>query len=209
MASPSSPASSVASQPSGSAIAMLPGTSASSPLVIQVVSVPAAAPVEPHWTVYWSAFATPFVALIAAAIAASIAYRQWQTAVTAAATAKNKLKLDLFERRFSVFQGVAQLIVKMSQDAMHDDNDVKALLGKTAGAEFLFDERVHGFIVNKVFDRAAEVMRRQYQIQTATRNGDGELVRKLVQEQATARKWFDDALDAWKELSRPFLELAH
>lgn len=210
MASAAASAPSATSQPVAVPIAAVqPGASASNPLVIQVTSVPPAASVDPHWTVYWGAFATPFVALVAAGIAASIAYRQWQTAKAAATTAKSKLKLDLFERRFNVFQGVAQLIVKMSQDAMHDDNDVKAFFAKAAGAEFLFNEKVNGFILDEVFRRTADIMRRQHQIKTATRNGNGDLLRSLFQEQNAARKWFDDALDAWKDLTRPFLELTH
>lgn len=58
----------------------------------------------------------------------------------------------------------------MSQDEMHDDNDVKALLGKLAGAEFLFDEKVNSFIVDKLFDRTAidDVRSAQEQLMVAS-----------------------------------------
>ena len=45
---------------------------------------------EPHWTTYLAALLTPTVAVLGS----YIAYRQWHLA-------QNKLKLDLFDRRFS------------------------------------------------------------------------------------------------------------
>jgi hypothetical protein len=47
---------------------------------------------QPHWTAYVSAFSTPIVGLIAV----YIAYQQYSTA-------KNKLRLDLYNRRFEIY----------------------------------------------------------------------------------------------------------
>lgn len=177
--------------------------------MIQVTSVPPAASVDPHWTVYWGAFATPFVALVAAAIAASIAYRQWQTATAAAATARNKLKLDLFERRFTVFQAVAQLMARMSSDTSHDDKAVMKLITETAGVEFLFDAEVNRYLVEQLYDRTAAVMRDQLERVHARARGDQPAVDTLTEELAANRRWFDGQLPVWKDLTRPFLELTH
>lgn len=51
----------------------------------------------PLWAEYVKALGTPIVALIAACIAGTIAYRQW-------ATARNKLKLDFFEKRVAIYR---------------------------------------------------------------------------------------------------------
>ena len=204
-----SAASSAASQASAApSNPVQPGTSASSPLVVQIVGVPQAPSPEPHWTVYWSAFATPFVALVAAAIAASIAYRQWKTAAAAVATAKNKLKLDLFERRFNVFQATSRLIVKMTQDTVHEGKVIAMLLGETAGAEFLFDETVHRYLVDELCVRTGNIMRRQHEMLGAQKN-DVNLFNKLADEQSVEMEWFEGQLDAWKDMTRPFLELTH
>lgn len=204
-----SAASSTASQaPAAPSIPVQPGTSASNPLVVQIVGVPQAPSTEPHWTVYWSTFATPLVALVAAAIAASIAYRQWKTAAAAVATAKNKLKLDLFERRFNVFQATSRLIVRMTQDTVHDDKAISTLLGETAGAEFLFDETVHGYLVEQLYVRAGNIMRRQHEMLAAQKN-DVNLFNKLADEQCVEMEWFEGQLDAWTNMTRPFLELTH
>ncbi len=51
----------------------------------------------PIWTEYVRVLGTPVVALLAASIAGFIANRQWKTA-------RNKLKLDLFDKRIAIYK---------------------------------------------------------------------------------------------------------
>jgi hypothetical protein len=57
----------------------------------------------PIWIEYVKALGTPLAALVAAFIGGFIAYRQMQTA-------KNKLKLDLFDKRVAVYKAAVDLI---------------------------------------------------------------------------------------------------
>ena len=59
----------------------------------------------PLWVEYVKALGTPVVAIVAASIAGAIAYRQLRTA-------RNKLKLDLFDKRMAVYQNAVQLITE-------------------------------------------------------------------------------------------------
>ncbi len=52
-----------------------------------------------HWTAYLTALLTPLVAIVAAYVA-----------FVNARTAKNKLKLDLFDKRIKVFATIRDLI---------------------------------------------------------------------------------------------------
>jgi hypothetical protein len=72
------------------------------------VQLPPQLPPDVHWTSYGTALGAPFVALVAALIAGSIAYRQWKTA-------QNKLKMDLFDKRFEAYQKVAGALGDMIQ----------------------------------------------------------------------------------------------
>jgi hypothetical protein len=190
-------------------VSAIPGSSASSPLVIQVVGMSAPVGQSPHWTAYWTAISTPIVALAVAVIAALIAYRQWKTATVAAETAKNKLKLDLFERRFAVFSAAAQLIVKMHRDDDPDDEKIFAMFPKMAGAEFLFDDAVNAYLLEELFKHTAKVMSLKHALLDARASGDQILIDKLAADQLAERAWFDLQLDELKRLTRPFLELAH
>jgi hypothetical protein len=51
---------------------------------------------DPHWTAYLSAWGTPIIALIAGGWGGYIAWRQWHTA-------QNRLRLDLFDKRFAAY----------------------------------------------------------------------------------------------------------
>jgi hypothetical protein len=53
----------------------------------------------PHWTAYLSALLTPVIALFAVYVAAA----QWQTA-------RNKLRFDLFEKRFAVYDAARSFL---------------------------------------------------------------------------------------------------
>jgi hypothetical protein len=67
---------------------------------------------DPYWTQVLSALLTPTIAVIVAIIA----YRQWKTA-------QNRLKLDLFDRRFAVYDAARNLLssVMTSGEAKNDE----------------------------------------------------------------------------------------
>lgn len=185
------------------------GTGASKSVVIEVVRVPEGKALDPHWTAYVQAVGTPLVAVIAAVIAATIQYRQWRTATAAADTAKNKLKLDLFERRFAVFNAAAQLITTMHEEHVHNDNDVVQMLSKLAGSEFLFDDKVNTYIVDEIFKGVQKKMSLQGKMIVASQSENQELFERLSIEHEEVQEWFDNQLEVLKQLMRPFLQLTH
>ena len=86
---------------------------------------------EPHWTAYLSALLTPTVAVLGSLIA----YRQWRLA-------QNKLKLDLFDRRFSVFEAARSLIASIMTSGKAKDEEVFKFLFATREAKWLLDSSV-------------------------------------------------------------------
>ncbi|MDN4060121.1 hypothetical protein QPK31_18090 [Massilia sp. YIM B02769] len=70
----------------------------------------------PIWTEYVRVLGTPVVALLAASIAGFIANRQWKTA-------RNKLKLDLFDKRIAIYK----LAITALQNIRTNKVDVKAV----------------------------------------------------------------------------------
>lgn len=57
---------------------------------------------EPDWSSVVSSLLVPVIAVLGAVIA----YRQWRVA-------QNKLKLDLFDRRFAIFDAARKLIASI------------------------------------------------------------------------------------------------
>jgi hypothetical protein len=116
------------------------------PLVVVVQSLPSSGALP--WI---QAIGTIVVALIAAGIAGTIQWRQMQIAKGALRTADNKLRLDLYERRFVIVNAAMDLIADRFIDSKDDslDGDYKRLheaMVKIGFASWLFDMKVDLFV---------------------------------------------------------------
>ncbi|MDP9968816.1 hypothetical protein J2W39_000039 [Variovorax paradoxus] len=87
---------------------------------------------EPHWTAYLTALLTPVVAIVAAYVA-----------IINARTARNKLKLDLFDRRIKVFTTIRDIVRTTIKYEALDDAAYTDLVNAFNDAEWLFDANVH------------------------------------------------------------------
>jgi hypothetical protein len=94
----------------------------------------------PEWVEYVKALGTPVAAVIAAAITATIAYRQW-------VTARNKLKLDLFDKRMEIYRSAIDL---MSEIGYHDTilewDRVNQLGAPFRGARWLLSDEIADYL---------------------------------------------------------------
>ena len=106
--------------------------------------------IEPHWTAYLTALATPIVAMVAAGIAAFFAYQQWRTA-------RNKLKLDLFERRFAVYHAAQSFLASIGQNGKATGDDMQRFAIGTAPARWLFGPDLAEFLSKEVWAKAVEL----------------------------------------------------
>src|SRR5690606_31368900 len=86
---------------------------------------------DPHWTTYLAALLTPTVAILGS----FIAYRQWRLA-------QNKLKLDLFDRRYSVYKAAHSLLASIMTSGKAKDDDLYKFLLATREAKWLLDSSV-------------------------------------------------------------------
>jgi hypothetical protein len=90
---------------------------------------------DPHWTAYVTAIAMPIVALMAA----WIAFRQSQIA-------RNRLKLDLFEKRMAVYEVVRQTLgAAVSHGKLTAEEELNYLSG-TRSAQWLFGPEVFKYL---------------------------------------------------------------
>jgi hypothetical protein len=79
---------------------------------------------------YARALGAPSVALLAAAAAGFIAHRQW-------ATARNKLKLDFFDRRVTIYTSALEVINWMTEPTLEREQCIADLRKQTAIARWL------------------------------------------------------------------------
>jgi len=91
---------------------------------------------------------TPLIAIIAV----YIAYQQYLTNRKSSAIQntnnKRKLKLDLFEKRYKIFEETQHILIEIIQKGGIETSSLQIFSAKTRNAYFLFDKEVVDFIEN-------------------------------------------------------------
>ena len=95
---------------------------------------------DPHWLVYFSALGTPIVALIAAGWGALIAYRQWHTA-------RDRFRLDLFDKRFKTYAAARDT---MSCASLRDEEIAARFVSETREAKWVLSSEIANYLENSV-----------------------------------------------------------
>ena len=150
---------------------------------------------DPHWTTYLAALLTPTVAVLGSLIA----YRQWRLA-------QNKLKLDLFDRRFSVYEAARSLLASIMTSGKAKDEEVFKFMVSTREAKWLLNDSVAEYLEKQLYHKAIDL-----QTLAAELEGEpiGETRSKNVRAQGDIKKWFMTQYDVLDEKFAPFLQLRH
>jgi hypothetical protein len=146
----------------------------------------------PHWTAYLSALLTPVIAVLGA----WIAYRQWRLG-------QNKLKLDLFEKRFAVYVGARDLLASIMTSGKAKEEELFRFLSATREAKWLLNDEVATYLDKSLYHRALDLARLRDELEGV---GVGEVRSKNVQEQADIKKWF---LAQYAVLDEKFTKFMH
>ena len=150
---------------------------------------------NPHWTAYVTALVLPAIALIAA----WIAFRQSQIA-------RNKLKLDLFDKRMAVYQAVREtLATAVTKGKLTQEDEVKYLVG-TRPAQWLFGSEVFKYLDETLWHKIVDLG--LHNAMSEGRPDDEERV-KHIHARADAIKWL---IAQYKELDKfceSYLSLKH
>lgn len=101
---------------------------------------------EPHWTAYFAALLTPVVAIFAVHVAAS----QWTTA-------RNKLRFDLFEKRFAVYQGARNFLGAVMTTGKVGDEAMFKYMEATQAAKWIVSQEVHDYLEREIYKPALEL----------------------------------------------------
>ena len=96
-----------------------------------------------HWTTYLAALLTPTVAVLGS----FIAYRQWRLA-------QNKLKLDLFDRRFSVYEAARTFLASIMTSGKAKDEEVFKFMVATREAKWLLNASVAEYLDKQLYHKA-------------------------------------------------------
>lgn len=153
----------------------------------------------PMWVEYVKALGTPVVAIVAASIAGAIAYRQLRTA-------RNKLKLDLFDKRMSVYQNAVQLITECAWVEPVDWARVVELSKNFPSARWLFNVAIAEHLQTLEDVAVQTKLKPKIDFEGLTREQQLELMERVNKESTAYRMREMTKLDAMFE---PYLALEH
>ncbi len=145
-----------------------------------------------HWTAYLSALSVPMIALFGAIIA----WRQTRTA-------RERLKLDLFDRRFAQYDAARQLVVKTLIWRVSDE-DIDRYGIKAREAKWLINAKVARYLENELPDK---LYRLHVLIKAAEGDLDNESRKENTEAQDEIRDWLRLQFRVIDNLFAPFLDL--
>lgn len=150
---------------------------------------------DTHWTAYLSALLTPTIAVLGS----FIAYRQWRTT-------QNKLKHDLFERRFFVYDAAKTLLASIMTSGKAKDEELFKFLSGTREAKWLLDVNVAEYLDKELYHKALDLQCLASELEGLPIGEERSL---NVHKQAEIKKWFLKQYEVLDGKFSPFLKLEH
>lgn len=148
-----------------------------------------------HWTTYLAALLTPTVAVLGLLIA----YRQWRIA-------HNKLKLDLFDRRFSVYEAARGLLASILTSGKAKDKEILKFMVATREAKWLLNLQVAEYLEKQLYHKAIDLKTLSFELEVVP---VGEERTSNISKQSEIKKWFLAQYDVLDEHFAPFLQLGN
>jgi len=151
--------------------------------------------IDPHWTAYFSALLTPVVAVFGCIVT----WRQYRIA-------QNKLKLDLFEKRFAVYNTARNMLGEIMIKGKLTDEGLYKYSAGIREAKWLMNDDVANYLSEELWDHAVDLMSYEAELEDKP---IGEQRTTLVNKRGDLKKWFllqPQVLDAKVE---KFLRLSH
>ena len=143
------------------------------------------------------------ITAIIAAIVAYIGWLQYQTNKRQQLVNEEKFKLDLFDKRFKVYEATRYLFMQIIQLGNVDLQKIRKFRLLTMDAIFLFDDEIHEYLEKEVHLKALKINNvvMQYKdLPVGTKRSE------LCEEQAEIEKSFHDEYSELQNVFSPYLK---
>ncbi|MFO1377060.1 MAG: hypothetical protein U1F14_08650 [Steroidobacteraceae bacterium] len=147
------------------------------------------------WVAILGALLTPTIALAGA----YIAWQQWKTN-------QNKLRLELFGRRYAFYEAARDLIGTITASGRASDESTFQFLSKTKGARFIVGAELAYYLKEELYRKATSLNALDAELEGQPA---GEARSRIVQQQRELKDWFRAQYDVLDRRFEPFLKLKH
>ena len=150
---------------------------------------------DPNWTQVLSALLTPTIAIFGS----FIAYKQWRSA-------QKKLKMELFEKRYSVYSETKSFIISIMSSGKAEDDKLFKFRAATKEAKWVLNDEIAKYLDEKIWNKAIDLQTLRAELEgvpvsderTANVRKQGEIKKELYAQNEIIEKMFT-----------PFLKLGH
>ena len=149
----------------------------------------------PVWVAYLSALLTPTIAILGSVIA----FLQWWTN-------RNRLKHELFDRRYEQFEVVRNFLGSIMASGKATDEKQFEYLSGTRGLRFVFDKKLAEYLDAQVWSPAVDLACLDAELEGVS---VGEERSKNVRRQAELKKQLHQELKNIDDTFAKYLQLRH
>jgi hypothetical protein len=147
------------------------------------------------WIDILAALLTPTIAILGA----YIAWQQWRTN-------RNKLKLDLFDKRFQVFENIKKFIASILTSGRVEDGTEFQFLRDTKSVRFLFqDDATILNLIDEIYKKAIKL----HTLERTERGSSGQTLENNLNKQNEIKEWYQNQLHTIDEIFKKYLILKH
>lgn len=136
----------------------------------------------------------PLATMLVGISIAFIAWQQWQVA-------RAKLRLDLFDRRYKIYDSTRKFVALTMRDANFSDSQLFEFFAGTSDAAFLFDADVFDYL-KQIGKRAVDMRIHHHACQNVPMSDERS---RHVQETHNQLLWLSEQLTAMTKIFTPYL----
>lgn len=152
----------------------------------------------PHWAQLVSWLSTPFVALVALIFGGYIAWRQWKTI-------QDRLKLDLFDRRFAVYETARKFLGSITFNGRLEDEEVSNFIIGIQQSKWLFNDEINNYLRNEICNEISMITTLNMMLEDSSKQER----KQYILERSEIIKWFLEQSIILEKKMEPFLKLKH
>ena len=141
---------------------------------------------ETHWTDILGKLAVPVIGFLGL----YIAWRQWKTAAY-------RFRLDLFDKRFAIYEAIIDFILSIRGGGKVSDEALSAFKDKTLPTRFLFNDDIAEYIT-EIKEKAIDVQTYSAEVKGMP---EGKERIETLRQSSDARKWLYKQIEE-KELNK-------
>jgi len=148
---------------------------------------------QKDWIEILSALLTPTIAILGI----YIAYQQWRTN-------RNRLKLELFNKRYEIFTNIKKFIANILSSGLVAQGADIQFLKDTKSVAFLFDDNIAN-LTNEMYKMANKL----HALEKTQKVGIGEKLEKNLDKQDEIKDWFLQQLNNIDNVFKKYLKIEH